>query len=94
MVGEQYPDKFKFQDTQGVERSFECRFRPVKGTVFLKKQDGTEIQCSFDIAFPVETPSIPLGVLFNGENERGQTFVNDQELLAFHVGAYNCQGRC
>jgi len=88
-----YPDKLVFEGEQGnIELS--CRFRPVKTTTFRKKQDGTEVQVSHDIAFPQGTPTILLGIIFNAINERGEIFIYQQELLSFHVGRFHCLGSC
>lgn len=94
MVIEQYPDTLTYEDANGDEVSVKCRCRPSKGTTFRRKQDGTDVQVSFDIAFPFGTPSILLGTIFNVKNERDEIFVYEQELLSFHVGALHCLGSC
>lgn len=94
MVIEQYPDTLIYEDQHGDQKLVKCRFRPIKGNVFVRKQDGTDVSCSFDIAFPLDVDSILLGTIVDGVNERGETFVYQQELLAFHVGALHCLGRC
>jgi len=91
--GMMYPDKLVYEGPEGnVE--VQCRFRPVKNNTFRKKQDGTDVQVSHDIAFPVGTPSILLGTVFNAINERGEIFIYEQELLSFHVGKFHCLGSC
>lgn len=94
MVGDQYPDTMSYENADGFIINLQCRFRPVKFGPFVKRQDGTDIQVKFDIAFPVETPSLLLGTIFNATNERGDVFVYKQELLSFHVGSFHCLGRC
>ncbi len=94
MVDDQYPDILAYENASGTTVEVPCRFRPVKSTTFRKKQDGIEVQVSFDIAFPEGTPSLMLGTIFNAVNERGEIFVYQQELLSFHVGAYHCLGSC
>ncbi|MFD1770875.1 hypothetical protein [Sphingobacterium suaedae] len=94
MVGEQYPDILSYVDVNGNSVDVKCRFRPTRGTTFRKKQDGQEVQVSFDIAFPIDTPSIRLGTVFMATNERGEGFIFGQELLSFHVGSYHCLGSC
>lgn len=94
VIGEQYPDKIVFENQSGETEELECRFRPAEGVVFRQRRDGTDVQVSFDIAFPYGTPSILLGTTFNAHNERGEVFVYQQELLSFHVGAFHCLGSC
>jgi len=94
VIGEQYPDMLVFENQHGELVEVECRFRPSKGTTFRQRRDGTDVQVSFDIAFPYGTPSILLGTVFNAVNERGEIFVYKQELLSFHVGAFHCLGSC
>lgn len=94
VVGEQYPDKLVYENQHGEMVEVECRFRPLKGNTFRKRQDGTDVQVSFDIAFPVETDLILLGTVFNAKNERDEIFVYQQELLSFHVGSFHCLGSC
>ncbi|MCY4781440.1 hypothetical protein ORI89_17405 [Sphingobacterium sp. UT-1RO-CII-1] len=91
---DQYPDKLVYENPEGVKVELECRFRPTKGATFRKNQDGTDVQVSFDIAFPDGTPSILLGTVFDAVNERGEIFIYQQELLTFHVGALHCLGSC
>lgn len=88
-----YPDRLVYEGSDGnVE--VKCRFRPVKNNTFRKKQDGTDVQVSHDIAFPAGTRSILLGTVFNAINERGEMFIYQQELLSFHVGRFHCLGSC
>lgn len=90
---EQYPDVMVIEGNQG-EVKIPCRFRPSRGDSFRKKQDGTDVKVSFDIAFPDDTETLLLGTLFNAINERGDIFIYQQELLSFHVGAFHCLGSC
>ncbi|SMG32237.1 hypothetical protein [Sphingobacterium psychroaquaticum] len=94
VVPEQYPDRMVFENQHGELVELECRFRPSKGNTFVQMKDGTDVQVSFDIAFPDGTPSILLGTVFNAINERGEIFIYQQQLLSFHVGAFHCLGRC
>lgn len=88
-----YPDKLVYEGSEGYVE-VQCRFRPVKNNTFRKKQDGTDVQVSHDIAFPQGTPTILLGTIFNAINERGEIFIYGQELLSFHVGRFHCLGSC
>lgn len=93
MVIEQYPDILAFESELGEVKNIPCRFRPIKGNVFQRLKDGTDVQCSFDIAFPFGTESILIGTVVNAINERGETFLYQQQILSFHVGAFHCLGR-
>lgn len=88
-----YPDRLVYEGPDG-KVVVQCRFRPVKNNTFRKKQDGTDVQISHDIAFPAGTRSILLGTVFNAINERGEEFIYQQELLSFHVGRFHCLGTC
>lgn len=88
-----YPDRLVYEGPDG-KVVVQCRFRPVKNNTFRKKQDGTDVQISHDIAFPAGTRSIQLGTVFNAINERGEEFIYQQELLSFHVGRFHCLGTC
>lgn len=90
---EQYPDTMVVESAQG-EIKIPCRFRPSRGVVFRKRQDGTDVQVAYDIAFPEDTETLLIGTVFNAINERGDVFVFQQELLTFHVGAFHCLGSC
>ena len=88
-----YPDRLVYEGPDG-KVVVQCRFSPVKNNTFRKKQDGTDVQVSHDIAFPAGTRSILLGTVFNAINERGEEFIYQQELLSFHVGRFHCLGTC
>lgn len=88
-----YPDRLVYEGPNG-KVVVQCRFRPVKNNTFRKKQDGTDVQISHDIAFPAGTRSIQLGTVFNAINERGEEFIYQQQLLSFHVGRFHCLGTC
>lgn len=94
MLLDQYPDTLMCTGPDGEKLNLPCRFRPAKITPFVRKLDGSEVQVKFDIAFPLDTPSLQLGTVFSAKNERGDVFVYEQELLTFHVGQLHCLGKC
>lgn len=93
MVKDQYPDSVTYEDQNGNEVIVECRFIPVRGTSFFRKQDGTEVQYSYDIAFPLETEPILSGIEVTGKDKFGSFIVYKQELIWFHIGQMHCRGK-
>lgn len=78
---EQYPDTLTYQGG-----TLKCRFVPSRENRTYKKQDGTEVLASYNIAFPLETPPLLLGTVISGVDRSGTYIVYEQELLRFHQG--------
>lgn len=88
IVPEQYPDTLTYGSTSVI-----CRFIPGRlGNRLLRKQDGSDVQVKFDIAFPVGTQPIPLFTKVSGVDKSGAYIVYNEELLAFHIGQLHCKG--
>ncbi|MDM8174783.1 hypothetical protein QT327_10510 [Olivibacter sp. 47] len=87
VVPEQYPDRLVYGN-----KEVKCRFRPARGTKYLKKQDGSEVLFRFDIAFPVGTEPILTGTIVSAFDKSGSVIVYEQELLDFHIGQLHCLG--
>lgn len=85
---EQYPDTLTYGST-----TVKCRLIPGRlGNRLAKKQDGSEVQVRFDIAFPVGTEPIPLFTKVSATDKSGAYIVYNEELLAFHIGQLHCKG--
>lgn len=88
MSFEQYPDTLTYGD-----KEVKCRFIPGRmGNRLAKKQDGSEVQVRFDIAFPVGTEPIPLFTKVSATDKSGVYIAYNEELLAFHIGQLHCKG--
>lgn len=85
---EQYPDTLTYGTT-----SVKCRFVPARGgNRLVKRQDGSDVQVRFDIAFPVGTAPIPLFTKVSATDKSGAHIAYNEELLAFHIGQLHCKG--
>lgn len=78
---EQYPDTLTYDGG-----TLHCRFVPSRENRTYKRIDGTEVQASFDIAFPLDTPPLLLGTIISGQDRSGTYIVHQQEILKFHQG--------
>lgn len=85
---EQYPDTLFYQGGE-----IKCRFVPSKDPRVYKKQDGTDVFASFEIAFPLEAPNMLLHTIITGKDRDGSVIAYEQELLKFHPGQLHKVGK-
>lgn len=77
----QYPDTLTYDGG-----AIECRFVPSRENRVYKKQDGTEVVASYEIAFPLDAPFLLIGTIVSATDESGKYIVYEQEILKFHPG--------
>lgn len=89
---EQYPDTLTYTAPEGVV-SLKCRFVPnLRNATIRRPTDGTEVVFTFNIAFPLGSPSMPSGAIIDGVDKDGYTLVDQQPLIQWHSGQLHNRG--
>lgn len=88
---EQYPD---ILEVVGTDRKYSCRFRPAKGSRFVRTMDGSDIIAKFEIAFPEGTDDLQEGMIITGHDRSGKIIggAYEVQLLNFHIGQLHSVG--
>jgi len=84
----QYPD-ILVREGETKEQGLPCRFVPSKGTGLKKVKDGVEVDVSYVIAFPEDTPQLLIGELVTAYDERGNVIVWQEPIALFHHGSFH-----
>lgn len=86
----QYPD-ILVREGETKDQGLPCRFVPSKGTGLKKVKDGIEVDVSYVIAFPEDTPQLLIGELVTAYDERDNVIVWQDSIALFHHGRFHCK---